>query len=131
VATSATPPETDDAAVFFHPAEGDFNPTWAAAAFSHIEAGGYRCAGIVRDWDAAMAMIANRTAQVIVVARREHIHPEWLPRIEVAGETHRRAARDLGGPPRAESLADAPPPSTRGSRGAWAKGTRRPQLVSD
>lgn len=128
------PKATDTAAVFFHPTEGDFNPTWAARAFTHIEHAGYRCAGIVRDWDAAMGMLATHTAHVIVVARREHVRPEWLPRIEVAGDDTAvpGPARELATTPRAESLADSPPPSVRGSRGAWAKGAqRRPQLLRD
>lgn len=119
----------DTTAVFFHPAVGDFNPVWAAQAFSHIERAGYRCAGIVRDWDAAMAMIANHTAHVIVVARREHVHPEWLPRIEVVGDDIRRATRELAAAPRAESLADAPAPAARETRGTQDR--RRPQLIRD
>jgi hypothetical protein len=60
---------------------------YAKQCLDYCAARGYDIAGVVRDdWTAAVAMMANHSASVIVVARREHLDPHREPRLEILAE---------------------------------------------
>lgn len=65
----------------------------APECLAYCTACGYEIAGVIQgDWRAALAMLADGLATVIVVARRDHLPPDGGPRIEVASE-HATPAR--------------------------------------
>jgi len=57
----------------------------------HCQRLGYDLAGMVRDPGPAADMLCDRTAGILVIARRLHLPAGFEPRIEVAGDA------DLGG----------------------------------
>ncbi len=77
--------------------EGEVNELYIARALNHCQECKYAVYGIVRTWEAAFDLIARREVQVIVVARRDHIDPNWAPRVEVAGEFSRIVAASTRG----------------------------------
>lgn len=61
---------------------------FAPQCLAYCTARGYTIAGVIQgDWQAALAMLADELATVIVVARRDHLPADGGPRIEVASET--------------------------------------------
>jgi hypothetical protein len=46
----------------------------------------YQVAAIATDWDSVMTMIRQEEAQVVVVARRDHLPEYRTPRLEVVTE---------------------------------------------
>lgn len=59
----------------------------AAACLDYCTAKGYEVAGVVHgDWSAAAAMLVNRAAGVLVVARPDHLDPNREPRVEVVDQ---------------------------------------------
>jgi len=64
---------------------------------------GYEVTGVITtDWVDVMAVMAARAAQVIVVARPDHLDPDREPRIEVVdqGASHAVPPRNSGPVPR-------------------------------
>lgn len=79
-------------AVIFVPAE--HVATYATMCLDYCTARGYEVAGLVTtNWDAAAAMLIARTADILVVARHDHLDPAREPRIEVVAETPPDGAR--------------------------------------
>ena len=74
-------------AVIFVPADADHIELYISQCIAHCITVGYdHDAGVVGDWHAALAMVADGQAVVIVVARHDHLPPDGVPRIEVAAE---------------------------------------------
>lgn len=70
-------------AVVFVPA-GHVIP-YAAQCLNYCAAKGYTVAGVVTgNWAAVGAMLLERAAAVVVVARPEHLEPDREPRLEIA-----------------------------------------------
>lgn len=60
---------------------------YAKQCLDYCAVRGYDIAGVVRDdWAAVVAMMADHSAAVVVVARREHLDPHREPRLEVLAE---------------------------------------------
>lgn len=76
------------------------------ACLAHADRRGYQVQGvIVGNWEDALSMALEGLVDVVVVARREHLPPEVLPRVEFA-EDHERV--EVAGP--------LPPPRRRRPR---------------
>lgn len=72
-------------AVIFIPAGR--NHLYADQCYDYCTARGYRVAGVVTgDWDAVLEMLRNHSADVVVVARADHLDPNREPRVEVVGD---------------------------------------------
>jgi hypothetical protein len=69
-----------------HPLDHDFFKEGVA----HINRRGYEFCTIARDWDTVVDLVKNREVNVIVFARREHMRPDWTPRVEYVGEETKR-----------------------------------------
>lgn len=52
---------------------------------AHVEARGYQLYAIARTWAQVNEVIHERLAQVVVMARREHMPPDRVPRFEFLG----------------------------------------------
>lgn len=77
--------------------------TYAAQCLSYCTLKGYEVVGIVAtDWAAVLTVVTTSTAQVIVVARPDHLDPDREPRIEVVEQGPVPAAppRNAGPVPR-------------------------------
>jgi hypothetical protein len=74
-------------AVIYIPAAAAHLAVYADQCLAHCAARGYDVAGIVNTgWAAVVAVLASRAAQVVVVARPDHLDPDRVPRIEIAGQ---------------------------------------------
>ncbi len=71
-------------AVIFVPAE-DWRPH-AVQCLEHIERREYEFCGIVRDWAAIERMRDEGAVDVVVVATREHLPPDRIPRTEAVSD---------------------------------------------
>lgn len=88
-------------AIIFIPAAFHF-ATYAAQCLTYCAGRGYEVYGIVTtDWAAVLAVLSAGAAQVVVVARPDHLDPDRVPRIEVADpatpyhdNSHAASARD-------------------------------------
>lgn len=59
----------------------------AAQCMAYCAEQGYEFKGLIRDdWHAALGVLASRNAEVVIVARREHIDRMQTPRVEVVSE---------------------------------------------
>jgi hypothetical protein len=76
-------------AIMLLPTGFGVDSTYARHCLLHIERRGYELAGIVHDWDTAIAQVRADEAEVVVLAREEHFDPGWTPRIEYVGEETR------------------------------------------
>lgn len=79
-------------AVIFIPAE--HLATYSAACFDYCAARSYEVVGLVTtSSEAATRMLVDGIANVMVVARRDHLDPEREPRVEVLAEQASPAPR--------------------------------------
>lgn len=65
----------------------------------HCAAHGYTLHGVVTDWQAVVGTWVSGMAGVAVVARHDHLDPDRIPRIEIAGQP-RAVYLDRPGPHR-------------------------------
>lgn len=65
--------------------DGDLDD-WAGILGQHCTRMGYQLDSITRDPDEIQHALDRRQVDVIVVATREHAHPGWTPRVEIADE---------------------------------------------
>jgi hypothetical protein len=98
-------PPPEPAVVFVPPTEGHLDPRYVSLCMEYCTRKGYTFEGIIRTYKAGMQMLADGTAKVIVAARRDHIDPDDLPRVEFVGEDTRRPTSR----PQARPGATAPP----------------------
>jgi len=73
-------------AAVFMPEEEISNVALISRCLDHISKSGYTFDSIVTDWQQLMTMLRERTVQIVVYARPDHIDPSWTPRFELAGE---------------------------------------------
>jgi len=60
---------------------------YAAQCLAYCASRGYEVAGIITtNWAAVVSVLAAEAAQVVVVARPDHLDPNRVPRIEIAGQ---------------------------------------------
>jgi hypothetical protein len=85
-------------AVAFVPPGIPLDGTAFKECLAHIENRGYKLFSVLRDWEAALSVLRNHSAQVIVFAQQDHFNEHWEPRIEFVGEDTRRLV--AGKPPR-------------------------------
>jgi len=89
---------SDLRAVIYLPA-GEQMDRWRRTCALHVEARGYELVSIVIDeasgerWSSIQALLRDGRVDVIVVARRDQLPPDRLPRIEVASEEPTLALR--------------------------------------
>ncbi|GIF04572.1 hypothetical protein [Actinoplanes siamensis] len=82
--------EAEPAVVFVPEVEGEIDARYASLCMDYCAAKGYAFVGIVRTYRDGMRMLYEGTAKVIVAARRDHIDPSSLPRVEFVGDDSRR-----------------------------------------
>jgi 2,4-dienoyl-CoA reductase-like NADH-dependent reductase (Old Yellow Enzyme family) len=58
----------------------------------------YHIEGLIRDgdWNAAVSMIHEGLADIIVMARPDHFDPDWKPRVEFVSEARPRHQPNSG-----------------------------------
>ncbi len=67
-------------------------PLWTTACVEHCASMGYAVFGLIvgdcdgTNWNDVIDLLARGVAQIAVVARREHLPPDRLPRLEVTAE---------------------------------------------
>lgn len=106
---------SNETAAIYVPAGDPLDGKYAKEGILHVNRRGYQMSTIVRDWDTVVDLVKNRTVNVIVFARRDHMRPEWSPRVEYVGEETQRIVRDLP--------TDGKP---RNDKGWGLRGKRRP-----
>lgn len=82
-------------AAVFAPEEEIQNALLITRCLEHITAQGYVFDSIVSDWQQLLSMLREKTVQVVVYARPDHIDPSWTPRFELAGEAASETAADV------------------------------------
>ncbi|BCJ45294.1 hypothetical protein GCM10010168_85630 [Actinoplanes ianthinogenes] len=107
--TQADHPTHEPAVVFVPATEGEIDARYATLCMDYCTRKGYRFVGIVRTYRDGMRMLYEGTAKVIVAARRDHIDPTDLPRVEFVAEDEspRRASRPYARPETPASPPDA------------------------
>lgn len=89
MAPPSHPPAGPERALVYVPADvhdpHDF-ASIAAPCLERIEACGYICQGIVRDWPIAHEMMASGQTDVVVVQTRRHLPRDRRPRVEPADD---------------------------------------------
>jgi hypothetical protein len=73
-------------AVIFIPLTDPSARQWAMMCFSHCARSGYTPVAVVHRWCDILQMILAGARPVVVVAKRDHIPGDRLPRIEVVSE---------------------------------------------
>lgn len=74
------------AAVIYLPPALTLDSKFAQQCIAHLTRRGYELLTIAREWELVARLLQLGRAQVVIVARRSHINPEWTPRIEVVSE---------------------------------------------
>lgn len=72
-------------AVVFMPPGTPAAETLILQCITHVEEHGYELRSILDDWEQVVNVLHEGLAHVVVLARREHLPTERLPRIEVVG----------------------------------------------
>jgi hypothetical protein len=72
-------------AVIFLPPGAPIDGPFARQCLEHIAREGYRLLTVAWEWQVAWSLLRSGDAQIIVVARGEHMDPCRVPRFEVAG----------------------------------------------
>lgn len=81
-------------AIILLPVGAAIDGSFARQCLAHIERRGYRLAGVLTDWAAALTMTRSREAEVVVIAQRDHFESDWTPRIEFVGADTRELLRN-------------------------------------
>jgi hypothetical protein len=76
-------------AVIYLPAVIALTDPLAAHCLEHITRRGYALFTVARDWSLVQLLLRQGTVQVVVLARREHLDPDFTPRVEVVGQDTR------------------------------------------
>lgn len=59
---------------------------WLTVCADYAARHHYQVAAIASDWDGVMTVLRNEEAEVVVVARRDHLPPSRTPRLEIVTE---------------------------------------------
>ena len=108
-------------AIAFIPSDNPLDGVYAIQCLQHIERRGYQLVAILRTWEQVLEALRADLAQVIVVARREHLDPDRAPRIEVVGG----GTRDVSA--RSQAAARANARAANGTAGGLRR--RRPNVI--
>lgn len=72
-------------AVLFVPT-GRGADVWLTVCAEYANRYRYQVAAVASDWDDVMTMLRAKEAEVVVVARRDHLPPSRTPRLEIVTE---------------------------------------------
>ena len=75
-----------DRAVIFVPSLDPAHVRWVLVCGEFCSRRGYLITAVVGSWADTIAMVMERAADIVVTARRDHLPPDRLPRLEIAAE---------------------------------------------
>lgn len=73
-------------ALLFIPADDPDQRKWMPMLWRYCQDHSYLPEAVVHQWCDVLTMVAQGLAQVIVVARRDHLDKDRMPRLEVVDE---------------------------------------------
>lgn len=77
-------------AVLFIPHEDPAHDRWVLVCGKYCNSHGYLITAIAGCWESAWAMLVDHAADIVVMARRDHLPPDHMPRTEFVEEEHTR-----------------------------------------
>jgi len=87
-------------AVLYVPSEDPAHVRWVLVCGDYCSARGYLITAIAGVWADVVAMVRCEGADIVIAARRDHLPPDRLPRLEIAAEACTEATGRLQLPAR-------------------------------